>query len=163
MGERGPVPKSRRERKLTGNAANRPLPKKTEPILHADDLPPCPGWIGKEGRAYWERIVPVLRSRMQLTSLDWPQLVQMCQAWDDFQSCTKQVQKQGRTNKTSKGNEVVNPSYKLMVQASNRFAKYAEIFCITPKARRRQDSIVQMQPVDGDSDKHDDLDEFLNG
>lgn len=165
MGERGPIPKNRRQRKLTGNASNRKLPSlpKPENVLPADDLGECPKWMGKEGQAYWKRIVPVLRQRMQLSSLDWPTMVQMCQAWDDFQESAKTIQKQGRTKNTSKGNVVIHPAYKQMEKASIRFAKYAEMFALTPKARRRHESIIGLQPAGEEVDQPDDLDEFLNG
>jgi P27 family predicted phage terminase small subunit len=163
MGERGPLPKTRRQRKLTGNASNRklPPPAKAESILPTDDLGDCPKWMGKEGKAYWKRIVPVLSQRMQLSSLDWPTMVQMCQAWDDFQESAKEIQKLGRTTKTTKGNTVIHPAYKQMEKASTRFAKFAEMFQLTPKSRRRWEANNGFQPATEQPEQADELGSYL--
>lgn len=160
MGKRGPLPKSRPERQLSGNASKRKLPK-TESVVDGP-LPDCPKWIGKEGQVYWKRIVPIIAERLKLTEAEWAGLVNLCQAWDDLQACTKTVVKEGRFYKTQNKAWAVHPAYKSMEKAAIRFAKFTEMFGLTPKTKGRLESIAENNaPPASTEDDHDDLDEFL--
>ncbi len=160
MGKRGPLPKSRPERKLTGNASKRKLPKVEGIGEHP--LPDCPAWMGVEGKAYWQRVVPIIVDRLKLTDAEWGMLVNLCLAWDSIQECGKAIAKKGYFIRTKNGEQAINPAYKALEKSRIAFAKFSEMFGLTPKTKGRLESIAENNPPPASSaDDHDDLDEFL--
>lgn len=160
MGKRGPLPKSRPERKLTGNASKRKLPKITNAGDH--ELPTCPAWIGAEGKAYWNRVVPIIVERMKVTEAEWGMLVNLCLAWDSIQECGKAIAKKGYFIRTKNGEQAINPAYKALEKSRIAFAKFSETFGLTPKTKGRLESIMENSaPPASAPEEHDDLDEFL--
>lgn len=89
-------------------------------------------------------------------------LAQLCQAWEDYQFSVKKIEKEGRFITAKNGAMTQHPAVKMMHQSSARFAKFAEMYGLTPKTRSRLESILENQPAPIEAaNAPDDFDEFI--
>lgn len=69
---------------LRGNPGRRPLnvdePKPPIP----DQVPPCPAWLGPEGRAFWRQQAPIHHQLGTLTAVDIPAFTALAATWDGW-------------------------------------------------------------------------------
>lgn len=83
---------------LEGNLGKRPLNHdEPQPEVGVD----CPAWLSAAAKKEWKRIKPVLEACRILTKADMALLSMYCQAWADYESTTKKLNKM--KTKTIKG------------------------------------------------------------
>lgn len=147
MGLRGPVPKSKSVRKLTGNAGRRPLPKKSKAMAGEVKLE-CPSWVSKEAKEFWTMIVPALQADRTVTERDWPALVNLCQAWAEFQKATKTLEKEGRIYPGHNGMMCMHPAVKMQSAAMKTVNAFMEKFGLQPTTRSRLPNAPETSSLD---------------
>ena len=129
MGLRGPLPKTRAERKLTGNSGHRPLPSVHDVAPTATPIElECPEWLTDDAKAYWAKIVPVLTADSTVTERDWSALVNLCEAWGEFQDAARVLKKEGRYYETPNGARCVHPAMKVKSSAQKMVNHFMERF-----------------------------------
>jgi P27 family predicted phage terminase small subunit len=156
VGRRGPVPNSKRKRKLAGNPGRR-IAKSGPPALALPPgVPDCPEWLDALARAEWQRIVPALEAAGKLTLGDRAVLTCYCKSWSDYVIAHEILTKEGRTFTTAeKGYICPHPAVAQAAQAAQRLYQLARELGFTPLARLRMG-----EDPDG-PEKPDALDEFL--
>lgn len=151
MGLRGPLPKSRAERKLTGNASRRPLPKAGEQHESSVEKLQCPDFVSPDAKAYWEKVVPLLIEEGTVDERDWSALVILCEAWGDFVDAVRTLKKEGQYYETANGAKCPHPALKLKSQAQRMVNGFLEKFGLQPTTRARLPVIVAPAVADKDS------------
>ncbi len=97
--------------------------------------PSCPGWLDREAKAEWKRLVSELTAVGILTVVDRAALAIMCQSWSDYCAAQAAVAEDGKTCISPKGYVAKNPMVTIMNEASERWRKLALQFGLTPSAR----------------------------
>lgn len=147
MGRRGPPKKPTALKILDGNPGNRPLPQgEPQPALGA---PACPGWLSKEAREEWKRVVPELVRLNLLTLIDRAALAAYCEAYAQWELASKDVLTEGLTV-PSLHSVVTNPKVRIADAAAKRMRAFLIEFGLTPASRAR----ISVQP------EQKELDEF---
>ena len=108
--------------------------RKDEP-QPAKGAPRPPGWLDREARAEWRRIVPELDKVGIIAIVDRAALAILCQSWADYYAARREVETQGWTVTTPAGLIRRNPMVAVMNQAYERWRKMALQFGMTPSAR----------------------------
>ena len=136
MAKRGPKPTPSKVLKLRGswllnNRKDEPQPE--------SGAPSCPSWVGTIGKREWKRITKQLEPLGLLTELDRVALALYCQAYDDYVTAKKEMDKEDMRPvvKTANYNYVQNPMVGVMNKAWQRVLKAAAEFGLTPSARTR--------------------------
>lgn len=138
MGERGPNPKSRAQRKLSGNSSRRPLPSVQDAApINAPVSLHCPDWMSDDAKAYWEKIVPQLVADGTVDDRDWSALVTLCEAWGDFQDAARTLKTTPRYYTTPNGAECVHPAVRQKATAMKTLSSFMEKFGLQPTTRQR--------------------------
>lgn len=97
--------------------------------------PSMPSWLGKEAKAEWKRLAPVLVKYGLLTEADRTTFGLYCQAYHDFLTAKRQVDKHGLTTTTEKGNVIQHPAVAVMTKAWARVLSAGAEFGLSPSAR----------------------------
>jgi P27 family predicted phage terminase small subunit len=128
-------------RVLEGNREHRPLPTgepNPQPML-----PPCPGWLTGEGKAFWERMAPRLYRLGLLTELDTESLAVCSQMYGRWRQAEQSVQRSleatGRFNRL----RVITATRYL-----DRFNQLAAAFGMTPAARAHITGVGDREEAD---------------
>lgn len=133
MGRRGPPPSPSAVKKLRGTY------RKDRAARNELTLPPgvpsCPDWLDAEGRAEWERVVPLLADKV-LTEVDRSMLADYCAAHSLAVRATKAYQKDGVMLKTPFGPQK-NPMVKVAQEARAQARLLAGEFGLSPASRTR--------------------------
>lgn len=154
MGERGPIPMSKESRKLGGNAGKRPLPRATNGAPSTVVLE-CPDWVSQDARAYWDKIVPMLIADGTVSERDWSALVNLCEAWGDFQRATRELAKEGTFYTGPNGAICTHPALKVKTASQKLVNSMMEKFGLQPTTRAR---LPITPPGGGERDSYE---EFL--
>lgn len=93
MATRGPKPKPTAVKELAGNPGGRPL-NEHEPNLGAALLA-CPGWMGEEAAAEWDRVAPLLFRAGVTTEADRALLAAYCRAYSQWVAACAEVDDEG--------------------------------------------------------------------
>ena len=89
----GRRPKSKSLRLVGGNAGKRPIPEnEPEPIAAR---PTRPAFLGKEGRAEWDRLAQLLEDERRLTLSDAPMLQGAASAYESALTIRKKLKGRG--------------------------------------------------------------------
>lgn len=145
---KGRKPKPTEQRKLEGNAGNRPL-NIHEPVLPAAQVTLVPDELKNDlvATAEWERLAPMLRKAKVLTDGDRGALIALCLEWSRYLYANARVVEQGMVIAAPSGYPVPNPYIGIGNRAfTNCKAMMAEIG-LTPTARSR---VVAKSEEDGD-------------
>lgn len=127
--------------------------------LERDTLPdmPAPEWMGKDARAEWDRVYPILVERKILTRADLGILENYCAAIGQAREAGREVARLGLVQLVyavdKEGNSRViasrkNPAVAIEADAQNRARQMASEFGLTPVARSRP--TVQDEPDQDD-------------
>ena len=111
---RGRKPKPIPLRVLEGNPGKRPLVKNipNSGVMgfaaklqggRESDTPKCPGWLSREAKREWHRVVPVLKRLKLLNALDRTALIGYCQSYARYAEAEKVVEKHGILLETENG------------------------------------------------------------
>ena len=100
-----------------------------------------PGWLDKEGKKEWERIVKDLEELNILTNVDITALGMYCDAYSKYQLATKKINEEGMfieyTNKAGATNIIEPPAVKAQVKYADLIKKLCSEFGLTPSARAK--------------------------
>lgn len=138
MGTRGPVKTSATKNRLRGNPGRRN--RKTAKAKAANKKatgPSMPKWLGKDGSAEWRRVVGRLVQMGILDELDRTALALYCRAFEEYCRARREVEAEGFTATTDKGNLIQHPAVGVMHRAWGNVLKAAGQLGLTPLARRR--------------------------
>lgn len=108
-------------------------------------VPEAPGWLSREARAEWDRVVPGLQLLDILKPEDRANLAAYCETWATFVMATRRVHDEGDTveevtttrgaNGTStRRREVVNPFIAVARAAGKELRGFAAQFGLTPSS-----------------------------
>lgn len=118
---------------MRGNPGKRSLNKREAKLPAA--MPQCPEHLDDMARKEWDRIVPQLFASGLCADADMASLAVYCQAFSDWCSYQKQLQKHGSLIKTPTGFVQQSPLVGMANQAGITVAKLAREFGMTPSAR----------------------------
>jgi len=143
MGRR---PKNESEKRLNGNAGNRPI--KPHPVSTQGASDP-PQWLDRLGRAYWRELVPTLIRNRLYGEGDETSLAMLCQAYSDYRECVEQLRKQGKTIDGKYGIKP-NPLVVMAKQYAELHTRLCDHFGLTPASRSKMtlDPIEEIDPLD---------------
>ncbi|MBI5092286.1 MAG: P27 family phage terminase small subunit [Candidatus Hydrogenedentes bacterium] len=115
MGKRGPQPTPVEilEARGSRNIKNREQPE------FRPNCPPCPDYMPKRGREYWEHIVPIVSRSRVLTEADWGSLCALCLAWSEIWKAHATLEVEGRYVEGQKGNYAPHPAIHVMQMAGS--------------------------------------------
>jgi P27 family predicted phage terminase small subunit len=140
----GRRPKPSKLKKLAGNPGRRPLPKEPELAL---GVPTCPGWLSKEAKEEWKRIVPQLKKARLLVLIDRVALAAYCQAWAELAQATEMLDREGRiieqpvvssaTGKKTGAVKKAHPAVKHQRDAFAQVKKFLIEFGLSPASRSK--------------------------
>lgn len=141
---RGPKPKSRNHKIMTGNPGCRRIANTPEP-------PPakvfrCPAWIGKYGRELWRKIGPELLKAGVLTEWDRSSFETLCSSYHMMRIAEAELARDGLTVRDDRGGTKKHPAAAIFKAASDTYSKHAELFGLSPISRQRLDVKVKKEP-----------------
>lgn len=142
---RGPKPKSRNQKLITGNPGGRRIGNEPEPQLAKSFR--CPSWIGKHGRELWRKIAPELLKAGVLTEWDRSSFETMCSNYHLLRMAEAELALAGLTVKDDRGGIKKHPAASIFKAAGDTYAKHAELFGLTPISRQRLDVRVKEEPT----------------
>lgn len=148
MGRR---PHSKQSHDLNGNPSKLATVKQ-HPSIAGGSLSP-PSWLDKIGKAYWNRIAPVLRDAGLFGESDTETLGMLCQAYSDYRECIERIRKEGKTVPTENGSVKPNPLVAMMKVFADLHTRLSGEFGLTPAARSK----MTLEPIDDE----DPLDQFI--
>ncbi len=138
---RGPKPKSRNQKMITGNPGGRRIGNTPEPQPAKSCR--CPSWIGKHGRELWRRVAPELLKAGILTMWDKSSFETMCSSYHMMRIAEAELAKEGLTVKDDRGGVKKHPAAAIFKASSDTYSKHAELFGLTPVSRQRLDVKVK--------------------
>jgi P27 family predicted phage terminase small subunit len=131
----GRIPKPSALRAVQGNAGHRPLNKR-EPKPDAG-VPEIPKWLSKAARKIWKQTVPILVKMKVLTRADGEALGSYCQACARLAQAEAEVEKNGITVLTMKGEVKTNPAVTIADKAMKMKRVLGSDFGLAPASRAR--------------------------
>jgi P27 family predicted phage terminase small subunit len=143
--------------KLNGNPSKKPLAElySPEPEL-SEECPVAPTEIleDKEALEEWNRIVPDLYQAGLIKQIDRGALAQYCCCYSEWIHALKSIRK-ARLIRNKNGTLTLNPSFKIMRDASATMLRLLAEFGMTPSSRARLRAPAKQQT--------DELDDELFG
>ena len=141
MGQRGPLPKPTKRKKLEGNPGRRPLPDdEPEPRL-LSEIPAPPEWFDDEVAitAYWV-VCRELHEAEMLAALDMPIVEMYCTSYAQWRKMLGEIKKHGFTYRAAdeKGRTryaAVTPEATLCRQFAADCNRYAKVLGLGPAYR----------------------------
>ena len=126
---------------LRGNPGHQTLEPSVEAPLLAE-LPPAPEKLGEVGRAEWKRVTGLLFRMGILSDVDRAALVSYCmavqvqmEAFDAWNANNRMVIE--RVDTKGHTQEIVNPAFHALNEASKAVLRHAVEFGFTPSSRSR--------------------------
>ncbi len=98
----------------------------------------APSWLGKFGKAEWQRIVASAEATGVVTSWDYAMLVGYCEAWNEFVLTVHQIKDDLERPGTQSG---IHPLLKVKDSAWKRVSACAKELGFTPASRARIDIV----------------------
>jgi P27 family predicted phage terminase small subunit len=99
--------------------------------------PSCPAWLTKEAKAEWRRQVRQLTLAGVIEQADRAVLAAYCEAWSEFVTASRTLERDGYTTVTAKGRPMPSPWTTVKNHAATRLVKLAAHFGFSPAARTR--------------------------
>ena len=101
-------------------------------------LPRCPGYLNKEAKKEWWRMVRLLRPIGLLTEIDGKALELYCINHAEYMDCFHKVEAAGRIVESPKGYPIYNPYWSQMKRIESDIHKFLIEFGLTPSSRTRR-------------------------
>lgn len=133
MGKRGPPPTPTAI--LEARGSWRAKGRKGEPEVEVKE-PPCPGWLPKEAKAEWKRIVPILLNLKVLTEADQAALQNYCLAHSQIVELQRIISKEGYTYE-DRGIVKKRPEVGILQNAQKIVKTFLVEFGLSPASRAR--------------------------
>ena len=99
----------------------------------AGNTPKMPGWLSKEARAHWRRLVRVLADMGLVHDADQGALARLCSLYVDFERLQAVLSEQGHCREDG----VRRAESRASAQISAEVLRLEEAFGLTPKGRAR--------------------------
>lgn len=96
----------------------------------------APGWLSKDAKAEWQRIMPLLVERRILTDADMGSVENYCVAIGQVRELERAIKSGGYVIQTERGPRA-NPAVKLQADAMSRSLRLAAELGLTPVSRSR--------------------------
>jgi P27 family predicted phage terminase small subunit len=109
----------------------------------------APGWLSKDAKAEWTRVMPILVERRILTDADLASFENYCVAIGQVRECERLIRKSGYVVETERGPRA-HPAVKIQSDATTRARLLASELGLTPVSRSRPTACEN--PNDDDSD-----------
>jgi P27 family predicted phage terminase small subunit len=147
MGERGPLPRSRHLKALSGERHDRVAPKglKAQP-----KRPRMPSWLSSYAKEVWKEIVPELDKLGLISELDRGALVGYCEAAAAHRAASEILNRDGLTVQGYRGSVVKHPAWQIAKDAASQMLSFGGALGLSPAARARLHS-----PIDEDAQDED--------
>jgi len=100
-------------------------------------LPPAPGWLPKEGKHEWRRVVPGLRARRILSAEDIATLESYCLAVGTVRRMQATIDSEGDMVEDAKGSKKRHPAFQTLFQALTESRRLAAELGLTPASRNK--------------------------
>jgi P27 family predicted phage terminase small subunit len=154
---------------VKGNPGKRALPaNEAQPDL---SRPKPPGFLGRDGRFEWARVIEVLFTNGLMTDLDVPALTAYCDAFGQWAQAVRALErdakvdaskKYGFVEKTSSGNNVQNPLVGIRNKARSDCVRFALEFGMSPSSRSKVNAVFPNKPANAaPAKKKNPADEFF--
>lgn len=111
------------------------------------EAPKCPAWLGRQAKAEWKRVVPMLLECRVLTRLDRSALAAYCDAYQAWYDAARAVKREGVTFESPNGHVCVRPEVSIRDKSRDAMVKYLQQFGMSPSSRRR---VAAIRPADED-------------
>ncbi len=149
LGARGPQPKPRALRVLSGNASHRPLPEEPQPRAI---LPDRPKGMSARARAVWDDLAPRLQRIDLITEIDGAQFVDLCELQASLEAIRRSRRGKAFTVKLKNGPEMAAPLVTLELKVIKELRALRQSFGLAASYR------VNLAPKRGGGDEGDDVD-----
>lgn len=134
MAKRGRKSKPTAVKELAGNPGKRPLNKR-EPKV-ANEKPHMPrGVLWEDAKKFWRDNSDFLHGAGLLTKVDGAAFSLMAQSYAIAMAAAKQLEEEGLTVESSRGDDKKNPVATIFSQNASLFRQWANEFGMTPSAR----------------------------
>lgn len=138
MGRRGPIPKTLKAKKLTGNPSKELLDHR-EPAATAGE-PTMPSALGAVGRSLWRELTAEMMEMKTLATADRRVLELACRAHEDHVQASSLLALHGLTYESSTPTGVIvrpRPEVAMRADSWKRFLKALAELGLTPMSRGR--------------------------
>lgn len=133
MGLRGPKPTPTAILEARGSWRAKGRSEK-EVKFHAASLR-CPRYMGREAKALWKRLAPVLKRAEVLSEGDLPAFEMLCETYGDYRHARDMMKREGMTA-TAENGYVAKSAWRQIADRSFRdFLSMAAQFGLTPSSR----------------------------
>lgn len=153
----GRRPKPTALKKAQGNPGKRPLNElEPTPEIVSSGVP---GYLSKPAQRWWEMLAPMLLRLKVLTEVDQLGLALLCEQAAQADEATRMIRKSGimvkkqlydRAGKKIGTVPVINPAFKIQVEATKQLKGFLTEFGITPASRSKVTKMVQPQELKRD-------------
>jgi len=136
---KGRPPKPTAIKILNGNPGNREL-NKSEPgytKINAENIPPCPETLNKNGKKEWDRICILLGEFGILTEADQTAMMLYCQYFGIWIEAMDKIKSLGMIWKSQSGYPMPSPYIAIANKAEEKVRHYSSEFGMTPSSRSR--------------------------
>lgn len=99
-------------------------------------VPPAPGWLSRDAKAEWRRVVPILVERRILTTADLGNLENYCVAIGQVRETERLLQRDGQVIETEQGLKR-HPAVGIQSDAMTRARLLSAELGLTPVSRSR--------------------------
>lgn len=134
--------------KIRGSWRAKTRPNEPEP-MHG--IPDCPEWLTREARAEWDRQIVDLNARRLLAKSYRAALAMWCQAWGQYVEAVKDVEANGYSYTSDKGNEVQRPMVGVMHTAFANCLRLGQQFGFSPASQASIQTVEQTEKKNGKS------------
>lgn len=100
------------------------------------NLSPAPGWLSKDAKAEWQRVMPILVERRILTDADLASFENYCVAIGQVREMERLIKRAGHVVETDRGPRA-HPAVKIQSDAMTRARLLASELGLTPVSRSR--------------------------
>jgi P27 family predicted phage terminase small subunit len=143
-----PYPLPTSLKRLRGNPGKRALPaNEPQPDLVTAEVKP-PSWLSPTAKAAWRKMAKVLTSVHVLTEADLPAFELLCDSYGKYVEANKEIAQTGGEVVVTSYGVGRNPWATQRDRAFAQFEKLAAQFGITPSARARVKSAVDLTQED---------------
>lgn len=151
MGRRGPKPTPSELLRLRGSwrAGTR-----SDEVHPPAEMPKCPAWLDRLGRAKWRELAPELHALGLLTVIDGDALAGYCSCYAEAVAASKIIAKEGLTTPTEHGVKA-HPTVAILRNARAQMRAFAALFGLNPADRSRVKP--GPTPTEGQTDPFEEL------
>lgn len=153
MGRRGPPPKPTHLKLLEGTFRKDRAAKREPKAPKTSKRPSPPAYLGRNAKAEWRRIIPILDEMGILSTADRSIIAAYCQAWHRLQQYEKDIDDNGSSFTTEKGYECQRPAVAMAQKQAQLLRQFAGELGLSPSSRSR----VEVPEKPPEKDKTEEL------